>query len=245
MRLIRAKDYAEVSRKAGQIIAAQIQLKPDCVLGLATGSSPVGTYQELIAKYQQGDLDFSQVKTINLDEYVGLTADHDQSYAYFMRTNLFDHVNIDPKNCNIPNGMNPDAAAECARYDAIVDGFGGADLQLLGLGPNGHIGFNEPGEAFVPGTNLVDLTPSTIDANQRFFAKREDVPTQAYTMGIGSIMKAKRVLLVVNGKGKAQAVKDCFFGPIKPQAPGSILQLHPDFILVADEDALSLVQDLL
>ena len=245
MRLIRAKNYAEVSRKAGQIIAAQIQLKPDCVLGLATGSSPVGTYQELIAKYQQGELDFSQVKTINLDEYVGLTADHDQSYAYFMRTNLFDHVNIDPKNCNIPNGMNPDAAAECARYDAIVDGFGGADLQLLGLGPNGHIGFNEPGEAFVPGTNLVDLTPSTIDANQRFFAKREDVPTQAYTMGIGSIMKAKRVLLVVNGKGKAQAVKDCFFGPIKPQAPGSILQLHPDFILVADEDALSLVQDLL
>ena len=245
MRLIRAKDYAEVSRKAGQIIAAQIQLKPDCVLGLATGSSPVGTYQELIAKYQQGELDFSQVKTINLDEYVGLTADHDQSYAYFMRTNLFDHVNIDPKNCNIPNGMNPDAAAECARYDAIVDGFGGADLQLLGLGPNGHIGFNEPGEAFVPGTNLVDLTPSTIDANQRFFAKREDVPTQAYTMGIGSIMKAKRVLLVVNGKGKAQAVKDCFFGPIKPQAPGSILQLHPDFILVADEDALSLVQNLL
>ena len=245
MRLIRAKDYAEVSRKAGQIIAAQIQLKPDCVLGLATGSSPVGTYQELIAKYQQGELDFSQVKTINLDEYVGLTADHDQSYAYFMRTNLFDHVNIDPKNCNIPNGMNPDAAAECARYDAIVDGFGGADLQLLGLGPNGHIGFNEPGDAFVPGTNLVDLTPSTIDANQRFFAKREDVPTQAYTMGIGSIMKAKRVLLVVNGKGKAQAVKDCFFGPIKPQAPGSILQLHPDFTLVADEAALSLVKDLI
>ena len=245
MRLIRAKDYAEVSRKAGQIIAAQIQLKPDCVLGLATGSSPVGTYQELIAKYQQGELDFSQVKTINLDEYVGLTADHDQSYAYFMRTNLFDHVNIDPKNCNIPNGMNPDAAAECARYDAIVDGFGGADLQLLGLGPNGHIGFNEPGEAFVPGTNLVDLTPSTIDANQRFFAKREDVPTQAYTMGIGSIMKAKRVLLVVNGAAKAQAVKDCFFGPIKPQSPGSILQLHPDFTLIADEAALSLVKDLL
>ena len=245
MRLIRAKDYAEVSRKAGQIIAAQIQLKPDCVLGLATGSSPVGTYQELIAKYQQGELDFSQVKTINLDEYVGLTADHDQSYAYFMRTNLFDHVNIDPKNCNIPNGMNPDAAAECARYDAIVDGFGGADLQLLGLGPNGHIGFNEPGEAFVPGTNLVDLTPSTIDANQRFFASREDVPTHAYTMGIGSIMKAKRVLLVCNGEGKAQAVKDCFFGPIKPQAPGSILQLHPDFTLVADEAALELVKDLI
>ena len=245
MRLIRAKDYADVSRKAGNIIAAQIQLKPDCVLGLATGSSPVGTYKELIAKYESGELDFSQVKTVNLDEYVGLTADHDQSYAYFMRSNLFDHVNIDQANCNIPNGMNPDAAGECARYDAVIEAFGGADLQLLGLGPNGHIGFNEPCDEFVMGTNKVELTDATIDANQRFFEKREDVPTHAYTMGIGSIMKAKRVLLVVNGKGKAQAVKDCFFGPIKPQAPGSILQLHPDFILVADEDALSLVQDLL
>ena len=245
MRLIVAKDYADVSRKAANIIAAQVQLEPDCVLGLATGSSPVGTYQELIAKYQAGELDFSQVRTINLDEYVGLPADHDQSYAYFMRSNLFDHVNIDQANCNIPNGMNPDAAGECARYDAVIEGFGGADLQLLGLGPNGHIGFNEPCDEFVNGTNKVELTASTIDANQRFFEKREDVPTHAYTMGIGSIMKAKRVLLVVNGEKKAQAVKDCFFGPIKPQAPGSILQLHPDFILVADEAALSLVKDLL
>ena len=245
MRLIRAKDYADVSRKAANIIAAQIQLKPDCVLGLATGSSPVGTYKELIAKYESGELDFSQVKTINLDEYVGLTKDHDQSYAYFMRSNLFDHVNIDQANCNIPDGTNPDAKAECARYDAVINAFGGADLQLLGLGPNGHIGFNEPCDEFVNGTNHVKLTDSTIDANQRFFEKREDVPTHAYTMGIGSIMKAKRVLLVCNGKGKAQAVKDCFFGPIKPQSPGSILQLHPDFILVADEDALSLVKDLL
>ena len=198
MRLIIAKDYADVSRKAANIIAAQIHLKPDCVLGLATGSSPVGTYKELIAKYESGELDFSQVRTINLDEYVGLTKDHDQSYAYFMRTNLFDHVNIDQANCNIPDG-----------------------------------------------TNHVKLTDSTIDANQRFFEKREDVPTHAYTMGIGSIMKAKRVLLVCNGAGKAQAVKDCFFGPIKPQAPGSILQLHPDFTLVADEAALELVKDLI
>ena len=158
---------------------------------------------------------------------------------------LFDHVNIDQVNCNIPNGMNPDAEGECKRYDAVIDAFGGADLQLLGLGPNGHIGFNEPCDEFVNGTNKVELTASTIDANQRFFEKREDVPTHAYTMGIGSIMKAKRVLLVVNGEGKAQAVKDCFFGPIKPQAPGSILQLHPDFTLVADEAALSLVKDLL
>src|SRR5574344_1281498 len=235
MRLIRAKDYEDVSRKAANIIAAQIQLKPDCVLGLATGSSPVGTYKELIAKYECGELDFSQVKTVNLDEYVGLPKDHDQSYAWFMRHNLFDHVNIDQSGCNIPNGMNPDAEAECARYDAVIDAFGGADLQLLGLGPNGHIGFNEPADAFVKPTNKIALTKATIDANARFFASREDVPKFAYTMGIGGIMKAKRVLLVVSGKGKAQAVKDCFFGPIRPQAPGSILQFHPDFTLVADE----------
>ena len=245
MRLICAKDYNDVSRKAANIIAAQIYLKPDCVLGLATGSSPVGAYKELIAKYEAGELDFSQVKTVNLDEYVGLTKDHDQSYAFFMRDNLFDHVNIDQANCNIPDGMNPDVEGECARYDAVIDALGGADLQLLGLGPNGHIGFNEPCDEFVMGTNKVELTKATIDANQRFFAKREDVPTHAYTMGIGSIMKAKRVLMVVTGAGKAQAVKDCFFGPIKPQSPGSILQLHPDVTLVADEAALSLVKDLL
>lgn len=245
MRLIRAKDYADVSRRAANIIASVIQLKPDCVLGLATGSSPVGTYKELIAKYESGDLDFSQVRTVNLDEYVGLTADHDQSYAYFMRQKLFDHVNIDQANCSIPDGMNPDAQAECARYDAVIDALGGADLQLLGLGPNGHIGFNEPADEFRKATNKVTLTKATIDANARFFASREDVPKYAYTMGIGGIMKAKRVLLVVNGKGKAQAVKDCFFGPICPQSPGSILQLHPDFTLIADEEALSLVQDLL
>jgi len=243
MRLIIAKDYADVSRKAANIIAAQIQMKPDCVLGLATGSSPVGTYKELIAKYESGDLDFSQVKTVNLDEYVGLPKDHEQSYAYFMRKNLFDHVNINQKNCNIPNGMNLNADEECARYDAVINGFGGADLQLLGLGPNGHIGFNEPADAFIKGTNKVELTASTIDANQRFFAKREDVPTHAYTMGIGSIMKAKRVLLVCSGENKAQAVKDCFFGPINPRSPGSILLFHPDFTLVADEAALSLVKD--
>ena len=243
MRLIRAKDYADVSRKAANIMAAQVQLQPDCVLGLATGSSPVGAYQELIAKYQAGELDFSQVKAANLDEYVGLTKDHDQSYAYFMRSNLFDHINIDQANCNIPNGMNPDAEAECARYDAVIESLGGVDLQLLGLGPNGHVGFNEPGDAFVRDTNKIELTKATIDANARFFATRVDVPKYAYTMGIGAIMKAKRVLMVVSGANKAQAVKDCFFGPIRPQAPGSILQLHPDFILVADEAALSLVQD--
>lgn len=239
MRLIRAKDYQDVSRKAANIIAAQIQLKPDCVLGLATGSSPVGTYKELIKKYESGDLDFSQVKTVNLDEYVGLTKDHDQSYAYFMRDNLFDHVNINQANCNIPNGMNPDAEGECARYDAVIDSFGGADLQLLGLGPNGHVGFNEPADAFVKNTNKVKLTDATIDANARFFASADDVPRQALTMGIGCIMAARRVLLIASGEDKADAVYNAFCGPITPECPASILQLHKDVVLVGDKAALS------
>ena len=245
MRIISAKDYSDVSQKAADLIAAQVLLKPDCVLGLATGSSPEGTYAELVKKYEAGELDFSQVRTVNLDEYVGLPVTHDQSYRYFMNDHLFDHVNIDKANTNVPNGMEPDEKRECARYEALIAALGGIDLQLLGLGPNGHVGFNEPADAFVKNTNKVKLTDATIDANARFFANRDEVPKYAYTMGIGGIMKAKRVLLVVNGKAKAQAVKDCFFGPIRPQAPGSILQLHPDFTLVADEDALSLVKDLL
>ena len=242
MRIIRAKDYADVSRKAANIIAAQVHLKPDCVLGLATGSSPVGTYQELIKMYQAGDLDFSKVSTVNLDEYVGLDKDHDQSYAYFMRNNLFDHVNIDQANCNIPSGLTDDPEAECANYDKLIAALGGTDLQLLGMGPNGHIGFNEPDEVFIPGTHCDKLAESTIDANARFFATRDDVPKQAYTMGIWGIMQAKRVLMVVNGKNKAQAVKAMFTGPVDPKVPASILQLHPDCTIVADEEALSLLE---
>ena len=241
MRLIRAKDYADLSRKAANIIAAQVYLKPDCVLGLATGSSPVGTYKELIAKYEAGDLDFSQVKTVNLDEYVGLTKDHDQSYAYFMRTNLFDHVNIDQANCNIPNGMNPDAEAECARYDAVIEAFGGADLQLLGLGPNGHIGFNEPCDEFPVRTHVVELTESTINANSRLFESIDQVPREAYTMGIGTIMKARAILVVASGVDKAQIVRDAFFGPVTPQVPASVLQLHPNVTVVVDAEAGSLL----
>ncbi|MBP3672696.1 MAG: glucosamine-6-phosphate deaminase [Oscillospiraceae bacterium] len=241
MKLIRAKDYADVSRKAGNIIASVVTLKPDCVLGLATGSSPVGTYKELIKKYEAGELDFSQVKTVNLDEYVGLSKDHDQSYAYFMRNNLFDHVNIDQNNCNIPSGLTEDPEAECANYDKLIASLGGTDLQLLGMGPNGHIGFNEPDEAFFPATHCVKLADSTIDANARFFATRDDVPKQAYTMGIWGIMQAKKVLMVVNGKNKAQAVKAALTGPVDPKVPASILQLHPDFTMVADEEALSLL----
>ena len=237
MRLIRAKDYNDVSRKAANIIAAQIYLKPDCVLGLATGSSPVGTYKELIAKYEAGDLDFSKVRTVNLDEYVGLTKDHDQSYAYFMRSNLFDHVNIDQNNCNIPNGMNPDAEAECARYDAVIDAFGGADLQLLGLGPNGHIGFNEPSDAFVKGTNKVALTASTIDANARFFEKKEDVPTMAITMGMGDILAAKKVVLAATGLAKVPAIKGLIMDDvITTQNPSTMLKMHDDAVVVIDRE---------
>ena len=241
MRLIRAKDYTDASRKAAEIIAAQVALKPDCVLGLATGSTPIGTYQELIAKCRTGAIDFSQVKTVNLDEYVGLSKDHDQSYAYFMRHNLFDDINIDQRNCHIPDGLTADPDAECANYDKLIASLGGTDLQLLGMGPNGHIGFNEPDEVFYPWTHCVQLTDSTIDANARFFETREDVPKRAYTMGMWGIMQAKRVLMIATGSNKAEAVKKAFSGAIFPQLPASILQLHQDFILVADEASLSLL----
>ena len=241
MKIVRARDYEEMSRRAAAVIASQVLLRPDSVLGLATGSSPVGTYQQLIEWYRKGDLDFSAIRTVNLDEYVGLEPDNDQSYAYFMRTNFFDGVNIDPRNTNIPNGLNADAEAECARYDAKIRELGGVDLQLLGLGPNGHIGFNEPEEVFPKGTHKVALTDATIQANKRFFEKEEDVPRFAYTMGIRDIMQAKRVLMVVSGAGKAAIVRDAFTGPVTPAVPASILQLHPDFTLVADEAALSLM----
>ena len=241
MRIISAKDYESMSRQAANFIASQIILKPDCVLGLATGGTPVGTYKELIAKYQAGELDFSRVKSVNLDEYVGLDETSDQSYVYFMRDNLFHHVNIDLANTNVPCGIAADPDAESTRYDELIRSYGGIDLQLLGLGPNGHIGFNEPDDHFPVGTHKVTLTEATIQANKRFFEKEEDVPRYAITMGIGAIMNAKKVLMVVNGKGKAEIVKKAFFGPVTPEVPASILQLHPDFTLVADEEALSLI----
>lgn len=241
MKIVSTKNYQALSRAAANIISAQVILQPSCVLGLATGSSPVGTYQQLIEWYQKGDLDFSQVRTVNLDEYVGLDRDHPQSYARFMRENLFDHINVDPSNTNIPDGMAQDAAAECARYDAVIQKLGGIDLQLLGLGVNGHVGFNEPGEAFNTGTHQVTLTDSTREANRRFFASLEEVPTHARTMGIRDIMQARRVLMVASGENKAQAIRSAFFGPVTPQVPASILQFHPNFVLVADEAALSLL----
>lgn len=241
MRIIRAKDYQDMSRKAAHIIAAQIYLKPRCVLGLATGSTPIGTYQQLVEWYQKGELDFSQVTSVNLDEYKGLDRSNDQSYYYFMHHNLFQHVNIDLSRTFLPDGMEPDSDKACADYEKIVDSVGGADLQLLGLGHNGHIGFNEPGEVFEKDTHCVKLSERTIQANQRFFASEADVPRYAYTMGIGTIMRAKRILVVVSGADKAEAVKRSFFGPITPQVQGSILQLHSDVTVVADEAALSQV----
>ena len=242
MKIIRAKDYADMSRKAANILSAQIILKPDCVLGLATGGTPVGTYAQLVDWYNKGDLDFSEVTTVNLDEYRGLPKEHPESYWSFMHRNLFDHVNIDPAHINLPDGTNMDAEAECKRYDEVIRSVGGVDLQLLGIGHDGHIGFNEPHDAFDLGTHCVDLTQETIEANKRFFDGNVDlVPKQAYTMGIRTIMQARKVLVVANGKAKAQAVKDAVTGPVTPACPGSILQLHPDCILVADEEALSLL----
>lgn len=239
MKIYVADDYQGMSRKAAGIIAAHVALKPDCVLGLATGSTPIGMYQELIARYERGELDFSQVKSVNLDEYVGLAGDHDQSYRYFMNTNLFDHVNIDKANTNVPNGLAADPAAECQRYDQVIRDMGGIDIQVLGMGHNGHIGFNEPTDYFPLGTHAVELTDSTIDANARFFASRDEVPKQAMTMGIGSIMQARQILVVVNGEGKADIVKKAFSGPVTPQVPASVLQLHPNVVLVGDKAALS------
>ena len=237
MKIISVKDYSALSRAAANIIAAQVILKPRCVLGLATGSSPVGTYQELVRRCQAGELDFSQVRTVNLDEYVGLDRDHDQSYAYFMRDNLFNHINLDLSNTNVPDGMDPDGNSACARYDQIIRDLGGIDLQLLGLGVNGHIGFNEPEDTFPKATHCVDLTESTIQANSRLFDRVEDVPRQAYTMGIGTIMAARSVLVVVEGSHKAEIVKKAFFGPVTPEVPASILQFHPDATVIVDPAA--------
>ena len=242
MLLIEAKDYNDMSRKAANIISAQVIMKPHAVLGLATGSTPVGAYKQLVEWYNKGDLDFANVTSVNLDEYKGLSPENDQSYRYFMNTNLFNHVNINKERTFVPNGLEPDSEKACAAYNEIIRSVGGIDLQLLGLGNNGHIGFNEPNSFFDKATHCVDLTEMTIEANKRFFDGNEDlVPKQAYTMGIKTIMQARKVLVVANGLAKAKAVKAVVSGPVTPECPGSILQMHPDCILVADEEALSLL----
>lgn len=239
MRVYCAADYYHVSRVAANIISAQVIMKPDCVLGLATGSTPVGTYEQLIRWYEKGDLDFSQVHSINLDEYRGLSPENDQSYRYFMNKHLFDSINIDKKNTFVPDGMEPNKEKACRDYDEIIRSHGGIDMQILGLGHNGHIGFNEPGSAFGKETHCVQLTESTISANARFFASADEVPREAYTMGIKSIMQAKKIVVIVSGESKKEIVKRAFTGPITPEVPASVLQLHNDVILVGDEAALS------
>lgn len=241
MRLIKAKDYQEASRQVANIISAQVILKPDSVLGLATGSSPIGAYQQLIEWYNKGDVDFSRVRSVNLDEYVGLAPSHEQSYAYFMHHNFFNFINIKPENVHLPDGLDPDAEGQGEKYDALIRSLGGVDLQLLGIGRDGHIGFNEPCGEFVKGTHSVELTQDTREANARFFGSVDLVPKTAYTMGILDIMQARRVLMIASGSSKAAILKDAFWGPVTPQIPASILQLHPDFTLVADEEALAMV----
>ena len=243
MKIYAAKDYNDLSRKAANIISAQVIIKPNAVLGLATGSTPVGAYKQMIEWHKKGDLDFSRVRSVNLDEYKGLSGDHDQSYRYFMNHNLFDHVNIDKANTNVPNGLAEDPAAECRRYDQVIRDMGGIDLQLLGIGGNGHIGFNEPCDVFEKGTHVVTLTEETRKSNARFFSSIDEVPTHALTMGIQGIMSAGKILLLASGEAKAKAVYDSCFGPVVPGVPASVLQLHRDVIVIADEAALTLVRE--
>ncbi len=236
MNFIKVKTYDELSTRAAALICAQVVMKPDCTLGLATGSSPLGTYKKIIEKYNAGEVDFSKVSSINLDEYVGLSGDHDQSYRYFMDTNFFNHVNIDKNNTRVPNGCADDIDEECRQYDEHIKSCGGVDLQLLGIGLDGHIGFNEPGDHFVGATHEQVLDESTIDANSRFFASRDDVPTKAITMGIAGIMSAKKVLLIASGAAKKDIVEKAFFGDITPSITASILQLHPDVTVIYSEE---------
>lgn len=240
MRFICAEDYADLSRKAAGILSAQVVFRHESVLGLATGSTPIGIYQQLVMRYEAGSLDLSGCTTINLDEYCGLSPDSEQSYCYFMRHHLFDKVNIPAENCHIPQGTASDTEAECRRYDALIERSGGIDLQLLGIGHNAHIGFNEPSDHFSRWTHEVELSKSTIEANRRFFEREEDVPRRAISVGMQAIMQAERVLLVAGGKEKAEAVWQSFLGPVTPWVPASILQLHRDVTVVADREALSL-----
>lgn len=236
MNFIKVNNYEELSRKAANLIAAQVIVKPDCVLGLATGSSPIGTYKNLIEACKNGDLSFEKVTSVNLDEYVGLDGSNDQSYRYFMDNNLFNFVDIDKAKTFVPNGCADDLKAEGDAYDAHIKALGGIDLQLLGIGLDGHIGFNEPDSFFTAETHVVDLDESTIKANARFFASEADVPRKAITMGMASIMQAKKVLLIANGANKKEIIEKAFFGPITPEVPASILQLHPDLTVIYSEN---------
>ncbi len=236
MKFITVKTYEELSFKGASMIAAQVIQKPNCVLGLATGSSPVGIYQNLAKWNREGILDFSMVKTVNLDEYLGLDGSHPQSYRYFMQDNLFDHINILPENTHVPSGCAEDVEKEGSDYDNLIESLGGTDIQLLGIGLDGHIGFNEPADHFVGPTHMVDLHPSTIEANARFFNSADEVPRQAVTMGMSSIMHARKILIIANGEKKKDILYRACYGPITPEVPASILQLHPDVTVIFSEE---------
>lgn len=237
MRIIVCENYDEMSVKAAEVVASQLILKPDSILGLATGSTPIGMYENLVKMNKEGKIDFSKVKSFNLDEYYPIDRTNDQSYFYFMNQHLFSKVNIDVNNTDLPNGEAKDAVAECKAYEERIAASAGVDLQVLGIGQNGHIGFNEPDENLSPVTHLVTLTDNTIEANARFFAKKEDVPTKALTMGIGTIMKSRKIILLASGKNKADAVKKLLGNAITTSCPATILKAHPDVILICDKDA--------
>ena len=243
MKLICEKNEREAGIKAAEIIAYVIKEKPNAVLGLATGSTPLDIYRELIRMYRRGEISFRKVRTVNLDEYVSLPPEHEQSYAYFMRTNLFDKIDIPKENTHIPNGIAFDLREECLRYDGIIESMGGIDLQLLGIGHNGHIAFNEPSNSFSKSTSLVELSDSTVKANARFFDSKESVPTWAISMGIGSILKAKRIILAAFGEGKAEILERALYGPVTPKVPASVLQFYQgELTVVTDEAAFSAIK---
>jgi glucosamine-6-phosphate deaminase len=237
MRVIIAKDYAELSRKAAAILASQLILKPDSVLGLATGSTPIGAYEELVKLYKQGTVSFASATTFNLDEYYGLDPNNTNGYIYFMNDNLFNHVDINKNNIHIPNGLAKNVQIECDSYEEMINAQDGIDMQLLGIGRNGHIGFNEPDIKFEATTHLVNLDEDTINSNSRFFNNIDEVPKQAISMGIKTIMHSKKIVLLACGEEKAQIVYDTVYGKITPELPASVLQLHPDVIVIVDEQA--------
>ena len=243
MKVIVSKTYEEMCRKAAEIIAAQVTLKPDSVLGLATGSTPVGIYKELIRKHKEDSLDFSEICTVNLDEYIGLDENNDQSYRYFMNENLFNHINIPKKYTYVPNGKTDNLEDECENYELLIQQLGGIDLQLLGIGRNGHVGFNEPSDSFAEETHITNLTQETILDNSRFFENMEDVPKKAITMGIGTIMQAKKIILVANGESKAKAIYETLYGDVNPKCPASILRFHRDVTVLVDEAAFKLISE--